>query len=550
MIDTPASIAASHPAESDRRFIVAAILLTIGVRLLLLALTNIRYEDSLISLRYAENLAQGHGLVFNPGERVFGASTPLYVLMLAGFSWAGMPAVETGRAMAVAADAATLWLWLTWTHRQTAGKLAPCVMAILFGISPLIAPITISGMETSLALLFMSIAVQGETDDRPHWLGSGLGLLMLTRPDGLIAAVVLLISRWVRHRRFPWLPATIAAAMVAPWLIFALGYYGSIVPHSIPAKAAAYNLHRPSMLPNFIDTLAQVMPIRGPWGRVVTNMVVLPMLVAGVGSAWKSPALRCMPALLGLWWLYLVLPKTLLFPWYFPLLVLPALVLAALGAPRLADALPRLKRLSWECAIPAVLAVGLVGWLQWVTGRQMQVQRAEGSVRREIGLYLNRVVRTEERVAVEPIGYIGYFSQRRLLDEVGLVSPEMVPLNRRGAGWFGEMVSRFRPAWIVERPGYLLRNTTINSRVRLWNTVQQRLEFVATYRPVATFASTAVPPVLRHDYRFVVFRRREAADAARVRRRLAALPQEVVDRCAWLMLTGHESDQLAHSGPG
>jgi hypothetical protein len=68
-----------------------------GVRLLFLAQTGVTYEDSLISLRYAENLAAGRGLVYNPGEPVFGASTPLYVLLLAalvrlGLPWAARPA--------------------------------------------------------------------------------------------------------------------------------------------------------------------------------------------------------------------------------------------------------------------------------------------------------------------------------------------------------------------------------------------------------------------------------------------------------------------------
>ena len=39
-------------------------------------------DDMFIFLRYAENFARGEGLVFNPGERVEGFSSPLWVLLL------------------------------------------------------------------------------------------------------------------------------------------------------------------------------------------------------------------------------------------------------------------------------------------------------------------------------------------------------------------------------------------------------------------------------------------------------------------------------------
>ena len=48
-------------------------------------------NDAFISFRYARNLLEGHGLVFNPGEYVEGYSNFLWVLELAAlwgvFGW-------------------------------------------------------------------------------------------------------------------------------------------------------------------------------------------------------------------------------------------------------------------------------------------------------------------------------------------------------------------------------------------------------------------------------------------------------------------------------
>ncbi|HEX9725550.1 MAG TPA: hypothetical protein VGC53_14820, partial [Vicinamibacteria bacterium] len=47
-------------------------------------------DDTYIFLRYAENLANGNGLVFNLGERVEGYTSPLWVLLLGLFSRLGL----------------------------------------------------------------------------------------------------------------------------------------------------------------------------------------------------------------------------------------------------------------------------------------------------------------------------------------------------------------------------------------------------------------------------------------------------------------------------
>ena len=68
--------------------------------------THFTSEDFLITLRYAENLAGGHGFVYNPGERVLGTTTPLYALFLALAAALGLPADGVGKAVNILADGA------------------------------------------------------------------------------------------------------------------------------------------------------------------------------------------------------------------------------------------------------------------------------------------------------------------------------------------------------------------------------------------------------------------------------------------------------------
>jgi hypothetical protein len=58
--------------------------LSIALALSFALYTDQVWEDFLISLRHSANLIEGHGLTYEPGERVQGFSSPLAVLVGAG----------------------------------------------------------------------------------------------------------------------------------------------------------------------------------------------------------------------------------------------------------------------------------------------------------------------------------------------------------------------------------------------------------------------------------------------------------------------------------
>jgi len=67
-------------------------------------------DDAYISFRYLENLATGHGLVYNPGEHVEGFSNPLWIFLLLPFRLAGADVVRTSQVLGIGFGAATIVL--------------------------------------------------------------------------------------------------------------------------------------------------------------------------------------------------------------------------------------------------------------------------------------------------------------------------------------------------------------------------------------------------------------------------------------------------------
>src|SRR6266446_1941953 len=184
-------MARSAMADSDRtgycpRFMELALVgaVVIAARLWFLAFTHVTYEDALISLRYARNLAAGLGLVYNPGEHVFGATTPLHVLLLAALSALHFAdPLFVAKLISIAADGLTAAIWYRLICLETNARAGALVFAAAFGFSPLMVEITASGMETPLVLLCLTLAFEAVYSRRGAVLGLWLGLLLLLRLD-------------------------------------------------------------------------------------------------------------------------------------------------------------------------------------------------------------------------------------------------------------------------------------------------------------------------------------------------------------------------------
>src|SRR5262249_25955425 len=72
-------------------------------------------DDMMISMRYARNLAEGHGLVWNPGERVEGYTNFLWTLVMAALHLTRVPDAQMAllvRGTGFALLAGTFWLGL------------------------------------------------------------------------------------------------------------------------------------------------------------------------------------------------------------------------------------------------------------------------------------------------------------------------------------------------------------------------------------------------------------------------------------------------------
>jgi len=153
-------------------------------------------DDAFISFRYAANLADGQGLVFNPGERVEGFTNLLWVLVLAAVRRLGGDIPTAAHLLGLVLGGATIVLAAAWPRRLAAAVGADeiaagawgGVAALLLGLSHPFAYHASIGLETPLmaAALSAGLLTLRPANGRPGWISCGFFLVaMLTRPEGL-----------------------------------------------------------------------------------------------------------------------------------------------------------------------------------------------------------------------------------------------------------------------------------------------------------------------------------------------------------------------------
>ena len=250
------------------------------------AFTGHMWEDYFITFRSSLNLATGHGLVFQPGERLHTFTSPLGTLLPALFALGGGDEVATRalwgfRLVSAAALGTALWLATRALLRDGLAPFAVAAAALAWALDPKTVDFSINGMESALLVLFIVITWRGFTDGaRLRWCALGFAGLQWTRPDGcvffaVLAAAWLLCARprdapaWRTRLGFVMRSAALGALVYLPWVLFAWAYYGTPVPHTILAKISQFG-------PGELATALLLYPWRLLFGHVALHSVFMP----------------------------------------------------------------------------------------------------------------------------------------------------------------------------------------------------------------------------------------------------------------------------------
>jgi hypothetical protein len=205
-------------------------------------------DDAFTSFRYAQNLIDGYGLVYNIGEKVEGYTNFLWTLIIACFMKAGLSPEPTSQVLGVISGCAGIILtFLLSSLIAPKSRFFALIAPLFLSINTCFAVWSIAGMEisffTSLILLATTRYIY-ETQNREKMPLSPaiFGIASLARPEGLLffgvtfihQAILLLKKRVLPKKLF--ISLLLFCSIFLPYYIWRYTYYGWPLPNTFYAK--------------------------------------------------------------------------------------------------------------------------------------------------------------------------------------------------------------------------------------------------------------------------------------------------------------------------
>jgi arabinofuranosyltransferase len=475
--------------------VVVAFALYVGVELRRNGVLGFPLDDPWIHLKFAQSLARGWGFAFNRGEPVAGSSAPVWTLILAFFqlfqpSAAGMVWIAKllGSGFLLLAGVFAGRTLLLLTQNKWAGLAAGVVLVLL---SPLDWAM-VSGMEVTLAVFLCLASIYyflraAWPEERPSSIVAGLrpwilfALAVYARPEAFCLAGLAIVDMIVRRLAFRqktlfWRGLAVYLVLLVPYFVLNLSLAHSLFPQTYVAKVGRTSLF--AALASGNTTQVGLLLFNAPliyFGGLVAHLWrANPVLVLLAPFGIVTAAIQFARGRGSL----LILLVALL---YAPIL--------GMVAPFVAPAFQNGRYLGAPVAATVLLAV-LGGWQVWLmAGRSRGVKnallvglvalagfnmvstaianssntaQAESSINRmqvAIGEWLNRNTPADAVIACNDVGAIGYFADRRVLDLLGLVTPEVAAFRskqRVGSENYGalEYLKKKKPDFLAIFPNW------------------------------------------------------------------------------------------------
>jgi hypothetical protein len=213
-------------------------------------INNERYftlvDDAMISMRYAQHLAQGHGLTWNIGEAPVEGFTNLgWTLYMAFLHLFPIPASKISLAVMLT-SLVILLANIAAVHKIAAvllpdSKHAPTLAALVTAFYFPLVFWSLRGMEVGLLTLLINFSILlAVSNNKPILISLILALAILIRMDAGIAAALITLYLFAKNKRSAIVPAVSILITTLAILWFQKIYFGDFLPITYYQKVTGF----------------------------------------------------------------------------------------------------------------------------------------------------------------------------------------------------------------------------------------------------------------------------------------------------------------------
>lgn len=441
----------------DRSDILAMILLLVFWCVFLrkspAALHQALVDNAYIFQRVVDNVWDGRGWTYNTDVQVNPITSPFYALVLLGGKFFALPAQFTIGGIYCSA-LILLGIGIYLGMRQY-GRLLAWTMAVTVSSGSIF--VSSWGMETSTFMACIVWATLVFT--RKHYRMAGLlcAFASLSRPEGMAMIGILTGVHLLKDRKIPWGMIAVFCVALTPWLLFTWFTYGYILPNSVSVKAiqadmawlrplghwSMYFLTQPKM-PWITYPLALFGGFYA-WREYVGGKPF--MLVVMVFGILQVIAYSMMHAPIGYFWYLapgnLTIDMAVVFGLYKILKAILSCMQVNAGV-----------NINEHFRVLLVFLLTFFGTFKFASTPYTLLKPYRlGDDYTKAGVWINQNTPKDTVVAATEIGYIGYFSNRKIRDIHGLIHPESLPFLKKEAWewWYKtnppQIIVMHKPAW-------------------------------------------------------------------------------------------------------
>jgi len=214
------------------------------------------YDDAFISFRYAQHLAEGHGLVWNIGEApIEGYTNFLWTVLMSLAFVSSIDPIHFSWVVSILCFIGSLLLTYRLATDLTLNPYWGITSVILVGTNFTFSAFATSGLETQLQAMLVLCAVygvhhivSGKRIKPSHLFGIGIifSLLLMVRLDSAIFIAILglvILMQIIRKEnslasklKLLALLALPIVVIVGSWMLWKLNFYGNLLPNTFYAK--------------------------------------------------------------------------------------------------------------------------------------------------------------------------------------------------------------------------------------------------------------------------------------------------------------------------
>ena len=417
-------------------------------------------DDFYIHLQYAKNFSETCIWAFNRGVPSYGTTSPLWILLLSFFGAFRINLIIVAKTLSLLMGVLTFYI-LVQKARAFSDRIVIFLFALSLGINHWYRLAAGCGMEATLASFCVTILFLRTYETKRDSFfcavtGFLSGLCVLVRPEFIYVAIIIIAGELLRREsgreRLSHTALIIAGilAAVLPWAVFAELQLQSLIPTTVLVKTG--NHLDPGRM---FEALKRIVLFYASSSSVelVLAAVFLASVLRGKIHLGNDVLVRC-GLTAGIPLLYFVNHAiggaSISYRYAAP--TIPIMIFAAY---KFLDF--SLNKHVWRSPIHSralylslAVCIALPNiWLSWKHTPFLMESNAYLAVLEKYGSYLKDHSSVTDTVACHDVGAIGYYSDRYVLDLIGLVSPETIRYQHEGDQYNVGAIEAFRPRYLV-----------------------------------------------------------------------------------------------------